>query len=36
MVGWGASALVGCEDWTSRTFADVPVCCCKTGVRYDI
>jgi hypothetical protein len=35
-VGWGASTLVGCEDWTSRTLADVPVCCCKMGVRYDI
>jgi hypothetical protein len=36
MVGWGASALVGCEDWTSGTLADVPVCCYKMGVRYDI
>jgi hypothetical protein len=35
-VGWRASALVGCKDWTSRTLADVPVCCCKTGVRYNI
>jgi hypothetical protein len=35
-VGWGASALVGGEGWTSGTLADVPVCCCKTGVRYDI
>jgi hypothetical protein len=32
MVGWGASALVGCEDWTSGTLADVPICCCKIGV----
>jgi hypothetical protein len=35
-VGWGASALVDGEGWTSGTLADVPVCCCKTGVRYDI
>jgi hypothetical protein len=35
-VGWGASSLVGCEDWTSGTLADVPVCCYKTGVRYGI
>jgi hypothetical protein len=35
-VSCGASALVGCEDWTSGTLADVLVCCCKTGVRYDI
>jgi hypothetical protein len=36
MVGWGASALAGCEGWTSGSLGDVPVCCCKTGVRYDI
>jgi hypothetical protein len=35
-VGWGASALVGCEDWTSETLADVPIYCCKTGVRHDV
>jgi hypothetical protein len=35
-VGWGASTLVGGEGWTSSTLADVPVCCYKTGVRYDI
>jgi hypothetical protein len=35
-VSWGASTLVGCEGWTSGILADVPVCCCKTGVRYDI
>jgi hypothetical protein len=33
---WGASALAGCEGWTSGTLADVPICCYKTGVRYDI
>jgi hypothetical protein len=32
----GASALVGSKGWTSGTLADVPVCCCKMGVRYDI
>jgi hypothetical protein len=36
MVGLGASALAGCEGWTSGTLVDVPICCCKTGVRYDI
>ena len=35
-IDWGASALVGCEAWTSGTLADVPNCCCKTSVRYDI
>jgi hypothetical protein len=35
-VGWGASTLLGCEDWPSGTLADAPVCCCKMGVRYDI
>ena len=35
-MGWGASTLVGCEAWTSGTFADVPNCCCKTSVRDDI
>jgi hypothetical protein len=35
-VGWGALALVGCEDWTSGTLDDVLICCYKTGVRYDI
>jgi hypothetical protein len=36
MVGWGASALAGCESWTFGTLADVPICCCKMSVRYDI
>jgi hypothetical protein len=35
-VGWRASALAGCGGWTSGTLADVPICCCKTGVRYNI
>jgi len=35
-IGWGHRHLLVCEAWISGTLADVPNCCCKTSVRYDI